>query len=67
MLKMAMELASNESIDSQRINNIKSTLRLGSMIVRPPKAYALQMSKKNNDKSKHLVNQSIQPFKKEGE
>lgn len=41
MLKMAMELASNESIDSQRINNIKSTLRLGSMIVRPPKAYAL--------------------------
>lgn len=56
IMKMTLELASNESINSHGINNVKGPFRLGSMITKPPKAYALQASKKFNNKSKKMVN-----------
>lgn len=37
LMKATFELGSKETTQSQRINNVKSTFRLGSMIVKPVK------------------------------
>ena len=42
LMKMTLELASNETINSHGINNVKSTFRLGSMIIPQPKARPLK-------------------------
>ena len=51
-IKMTLEFGTNESNNSMRINNVKNTYRLGSMITKPPKAYALQGIKNSNNRSK---------------